>query len=120
MNNQEGLEFVRKYFDELFEKQNVDALDEYLDQDYFDDDIGDPTIDHIQSSKEFLKELFRRQQTIRVDVLDAITRDDVISAYLEWYFPENNEKRTIRKGVAIFVLRNQRISKRHTFIYYEG
>ena len=44
MNNQEGLEFARKYFDELFGKRNVDALDEYLDPHYFDDDIGDPAI----------------------------------------------------------------------------
>lgn len=120
MNNQESLEFVRKYFDELFGKRNVDVLDQYLDQDYFDDDIGDPAADHIKNSKEFLKELFRKQPTIRVDVLDAVARDNVISAYLEWHIQENNNIRTIRKGVAIFVLRNQRILKRHTFIYYEG
>lgn len=33
MNNQESLEFIRKYFDELFGKRNVDALDVYLDKD---------------------------------------------------------------------------------------
>ena len=120
MNHQESLEFVRKYFDELFGKRNVDALDDYLDQDYFDDDIADPAIDHIKSSKEFLHELFRKQPTIGVEVLDAIARDDVISAYVEWYTLENNSKQTIKKGVAIFSLRNQRIFKRHTFIYYQG
>lgn len=120
MNSQESLEFVRKYFDELFGKRNVDVLDQYLDQEYFDDDIGDPTVDHIKNSKEFLNELFRKQPTIGVEVLDAIARDDVISAYLQWYVRENNHKRTIRKGVAIFVLRDQRILKRRTFVYYEG
>lgn len=44
MNNQEGLEFIRKYFDELFGRRNVDILDEYLDPDYFDDDIVSMTI----------------------------------------------------------------------------
>lgn len=120
MNSEESFKFVQKYFDELFEKRNVDALDEYLDPDYFDDDIGDPAIDHIQSSKEFLKELFRKQPTIGVEVLDAMTRDDVISAYVEWFIRENNNKQIIRKGVAIFRLRDQRILKRHTFVYYEG
>jgi hypothetical protein len=120
MNNQESLTYVRKYFDELFDKRNVDALDEYLDPDYFDDDIGDPAMDHIKNSKEYLKELFIKQPTIGVEVFDAIERDNVISAYLEWYVLENDKKRTIRKGVAIFCLRNQRIFKRHTFIYYAG
>jgi hypothetical protein len=120
MNSQESLEFIRMYFDELFGKRNLDALDDFMDPDYFDDDIGDPGIDHIASSKEFLANLFQRQPTIGVDVLDAIARDNVISAYLEWHVQENNHKRTIRKGVAIFVVRDQRILKRHTFIYYEG
>lgn len=31
MNNQESLEFIRKYFDELFGKRNVGVLDVYLD-----------------------------------------------------------------------------------------
>ena len=120
MDNQESLEFVRTYFDELFEKHNTNALDHYLDPDYFDDDIGNPAVDHVKCSKEFLEDLFRRQPTIGVQVLDAIIRDDVISAYLEWYILENNNKRTIRKGVAIFrVNREHKILKRHTFIYYQ-
>ncbi len=40
MNNQEGLEFIRKYFNELFGKRNIDVLDFYLDKNYFDDDKG--------------------------------------------------------------------------------
>ncbi len=120
MNNQQALEYIRKYFDELFANRNVNILDEYLDPDYFDDDIADPAVDHIQCSKEFLNDLFRKQLTIGVNVQDAMTRDDVISAYLEWYVEEDNNKRTIRKGVAIFCLKNQRILKRHTFIYDQG
>jgi len=119
MNNQEGLEFIRTYFNELFGKRNVDALDVYLDKDYFDDDIGDPSVDHIKNGKEYLTELFRERPTIGVNVKDAITQDDVISAFLEWFVTENNVKRTIRKGIAIFVVNNQKILKRHTYVYYE-
>lgn len=117
MNNQESLEFIRKYFDELFGKRNIDALDTYLDKDYFDDDISNPTIDHIKNSKEFLTELFKEKPTIGVEVKDAMTRDGVVSAFLEWFVCENNTKRIIRKGIAIFVLNNCKILKRHTYIY---
>ena len=54
MNDQESLECIRKYFDELFRKRNIDALDAYLAPEYFDDDIGDPKIDHIHNSKQYL------------------------------------------------------------------
>jgi hypothetical protein len=113
MNNQEGREFIRKYFDELFVRRNVDALDVYLDKHYFDDDIADPTVDHIKNSKEFLTELFKQSPTIGVEVKDAITQDGVISAFIEWFVRENGFKRTIRKGVAIFVVSNQKILNRH-------
>jgi hypothetical protein len=119
MNNQESLAFIREYFDELFGKRNVDALDVYLDRNYFDDDIGDPNVDHIQNGKEYLRKLFQERPGIGVDVKDAITRDGVISAFLEWFVVENDVKRTIRKGVAIFVVHHRKIQKRHTYIYYE-
>jgi hypothetical protein len=119
MNNQEALEFIRKYFDELFGKRNINALDVYLDKDYFDDDIGDPSVDHIQNSKEFLAALFRQRPGLGVDVKDAIVHDDVIAAFLEWVVNENDVKRTIRKGVAIFVVKDQKILKRHTYVYFE-
>jgi hypothetical protein len=119
MNNQESLQYIREYFDELFGKRHVDALDVYLDKEYFDDDIGDPGIDHIKNAKEFLTKLFKENPTIGVDVKDTMTRDSVISAFLEWFVCENNTKRIIRKGIAIFVVNNRKIQKRHTFIYYE-
>ncbi len=119
MNNQESLEFIRTYFDELFGKRNVDALDVYLDKDYFDDDIADSNVDHIKNSKEYLLELFGRQPTIGVDVKDAIVQDDVISAFLEWFVVGNGVKRVIRKGVAVFVINGHKICKRHTYVYYE-
>ena len=118
MNNQESLEFVRMYFDELFGRRNLEALDIYLDKDYFDDDIGDPNIDHIKASKEYLGNLFREKPTIGVDVKDTMARGDVITSFLEWFVVENSQKRTIIKGLAIFVLQDQKILKRHTYIYY--
>lgn len=119
MNNQEGLEFVRAYFDELFGKRNIGALDIYLDKDYFDDDISDPNVDHIKNSKEYLAELFKERRTIGVDVKDAITQDNVISAFVEWFVRESDVKKVIRKGIVIFVVNHQKIQKRHTYIYYE-
>jgi hypothetical protein len=119
MNNQAGLEFIRKYFDELFGKRNIGALDLYLDENYFDDDIGDAEVDHLENSKEFLAEWFRVQPTIGVEVIDAITQDNVISAFLNWFVIESNTKRIIQKGVVIFVVNNQKILKRHTYIYSE-
>lgn len=119
MNNRESHDFVRKYFDELFGCHNVDALDEFLVGSYFDDDIGDPNVDHIVNSKEFLKDLFRENPTIGVNVLDTITHDNVISSFVEWYVIENDKTRIIRKGIVILVVHDQRIHKRHTFIYYE-
>jgi hypothetical protein len=120
MNNRESLEFIRKYFDELFGKRNVDALDVYLDKDYFDEDISDTNVAHIKNSKEFLGELFKEKPTIGVYVKDAMTQDDVISAFVEWFVMENNVKKTIRKGIAIFVLNKRKIRKRHTYIYDEA
>lgn len=117
MNNQEGLEFIRGYFDELFGKRNVKALVDYLDKTYFDDDIGDPSVDHIQNSKDFLQELFLREPTIGVEVIDAICHDDVLTAYLEWYRMDSGSRQSIRKGVAIFIVKDKKIVKRHTFIY---
>ncbi|MBA4384105.1 MAG: hypothetical protein C0410_05160 [Anaerolinea sp.] len=117
MNIHEGLKFIRGYFDDLFVKRNIEALDKYLDKTYFDEDIGDPSVDHIQNSKEFLKDLFIRVPTIGVEVIDAVCHDDVLTAYLEWYRMDSDTRQLIRKGVAIFVMNGKQIVKRHTFIY---
>jgi hypothetical protein len=119
MNNTESHEFIQKYFNELFGNHNIDALDIYLDKLYFDDDIADNQIDHIKNSKEYLEKLFREKPTIGVNVIDSITHDDVVSSFVEWYIIENNVKRVIRKGLAIFVVKNRKIQKRHTYIYFE-
>lgn len=119
MNDQQGLDYIINYFNDLFGKRNVNALDAYLHPDYFDDDIGDPGIDHIQNSKEYLTNMFAQNPTIGVDVKAAIVRDDVISAYLDWHVTENGVKRVIRRGVANFVLKQGKIIKRHTFVYFE-
>jgi hypothetical protein len=119
MNNQEGLAFIREYFDELFGKRNVNALCSYLDKNYFDDDIGESEADHVKCSQEYLSALFKRQPTIGVDVQDAIVQDNVISAFLQWFVVEEGLKRIIRKGVAIFVVENRKIVKRHTYIYHD-
>ena len=118
INNQEGLAFIREYFDELFVKRNLNAVSSYLDENYFDDDIGESEADHVKCSKEFLSPLFRRQPTIDVDVKDATVQDNVISAFLDWFVLEDHAKRIIRKGVAIFVVDHCKIVKRHTFTYH--
>ena len=119
MDDQEGLAFIRECFAELFGKRNLDALSCYLDENYFDDDIGDAEADHVKCSKEFLSALFKRQPTIGVDVRDAIAQDNVISAFLHWFVLEEDVQRIIRKGVAIFVVDKRKIVKRHTYIYYD-
>lgn len=120
MNNQEGLEFIRKYFEELFSKRNIDCLDLYLDEQYSDDDIGDAQANHKENSKKFLAEWFRKQPTIGVDVIDAMAQDNVITAVLHWFVLESNVKRIVKKGVAVFVLNQRKILRRHTYLYFDG
>lgn len=119
MNKDEALAYLRKYFHELFEKRNLEALDTFLDDDYFDDDVGDPTINHKEEAREFLANFFREKPTIGVDVIEALAYDEVISAFLEWFEIKKGIKKVFMKGVAIFVLRNEKIIKRHTFLYYD-
>lgn len=120
MTNAQALDFIRVYFDELFVKHNVDALDVYLHPDYSDDDIGSGEADHIQNSKDFLRDWFEKEPTIRVEVKDAMAQDDVITAFLEWHRTEKGVRQTLRKGVAIFVLKERKIYKRHTYLYFEA
>lgn len=120
MTNAQALEFLRDYFDELFVQHNVDALDGYLHPDYSDDDIGPGEADHIQNSKKFLRDWFAQEPTIRVDVKDAMAQDDVITAFLEWHRTDRGVRQILRKGVAIFVMKDRQILKRHTYMYFEA
>lgn len=117
MNNAQALEYLRRYFDELFNQRNLAALDAYLHPDYYDDDIGPGESDPIGNSKAYLRELFQRQPTMAVTVIDAIAQDDVLTAFLEWTLVEAGVRVTLRKGVAIFVLKDGKIYRRHTYIY---
>ena len=119
MNSTESLAYVKKYFHEIFDKRNINAIDYLFDKDYFDDDIGDPNINHVENSKKFLSDLFANNPNIGVNVVSAIEKDGVISSFIEWYVNKDNKNEIIRKGVVIFVLRNEKILHRHTFIYYE-
>jgi hypothetical protein len=112
MNNQDAYTFIKDYFHELFVKRNIDVLDEYLHKDYWDDDIGENGIDHIENSKSYLKNLFIKKPTIGVDVKSAMVKDEVITAYLEWFHTEKGEKIINAKGIGIFVLAENKIIKR--------
>jgi ketosteroid isomerase-like protein len=118
MTNDQALTFLRRYFDALFTKRDLAALDVYLHPDYFDDDIGPGEADHIANSKAYLRDLFQRQPSIAVTVKDAIAQDDVITAFLEWSVVEAGARKTLHKGVAIFVLKDGKIYRRHTFLYF--
>lgn len=119
MNNQQALDWMRAYFHRLFVERDVDALDDYLHPDYFDDDIGAEVSDHVQDSKDYLRGWFQRTPGIGVDVLEAMAAGGVISAFLDWYVQEGGDKKVIMKGVAVFVLRDGKILHRHTFMYHQ-
>ncbi len=120
MNNIEGLAYLTNYFDNIFNGRNIDALDIYLDKNYDDDDIPDKETDHVKNSKEYLSQLFVEYPTIMVKVHDAITHDQVIIAFIEWYTNENKIEKTMIKGVCMFILNNEnKIIKRHNYIYFD-
>jgi hypothetical protein len=119
MDSSEALTFLRKYFNDLFGRRNVDALDGYLHENYFDGDIGDSQPDHIRNSKEFLTQWFAQNPTIGVEVKDALARDDVISAFLEWSAAEDGVRKPLQKGVAVFVMKDGKIIRRQTYIYWQ-
>ncbi|MEM5776076.1 MAG: nuclear transport factor 2 family protein, partial [Anaerolineaceae bacterium] len=112
MNNQQALDWMRAYFHRLFVERDVDALDDYLHPDYFDDDIGAEVSDHVQDSKDYLRSWFQRSPGIGVDVLEAMAAGGVISAFLDWYVQEGGDKKIIMKGVAVFVLCDGKILHR--------
>jgi predicted SnoaL-like aldol condensation-catalyzing enzyme len=118
MEDIEAYDFVYDYFNEVFNKKNVDALDMYLDENYYDDDIGQESKNHIRNSKEFLANLFMKNPRIEIEVNKVMVKDNVVTAYLEWKNTQNGIKTVLKKGIGIFVIRNNKIIKRHTFIYY--
>lgn len=120
MNDFEAHTFIKKYFHELFVKRNIDSLDLFLHQDYWDDDIGDSNVDHIIDSKNYLKELFIRIPTINVEAIKTIIDENVITSYLHWIYTQDNQKIVWQKGIANFILSGNKIIKRHTFIFYSN
>jgi hypothetical protein len=119
MDQSQALDFIRNYFHQLFDLHDLKALDEYLHKDYFDDDIGDPSVNHLQNSKDYLADLFKLDPLIKVKVVDGLFHDNVITTYLEWYREEAGRQQSVYKGVAMFVIQDDKIIKRHTFIYQQ-
>ncbi|MDP3129717.1 MAG: nuclear transport factor 2 family protein [Bacillota bacterium] len=120
MDDDEAFDFVYDYFNEVFNKRNVDALDLFLDDDYWDADIGSEKRDHVRSSKEYLAALFRNNPDVMIEVVKVMSRDNVITAFLEWYEATGRERRILKKGVGIFVIRGSKILKRSTHLYYDA
>ena len=108
----EAKKYIEKYFHELFVKRNLDALDEYLADDYYDDDIGPGAKDHKTNSRAYLKELFLRKPGIKVTAGNVTIEDNVITAYLQWIDTEDGRETILIKGIAIFEMNGQKIQKR--------
>jgi hypothetical protein len=118
MDSVQTREFICRYFKRLFNDRDVAVLEECLDGQYWDDDIGKTDLDHVQKSKDFVSDLFRRVPTIGVEVRGTAVLDDVITAYLEWFDYEKGMRSTWMRGVGVFEMKGGRILKRHTYIYY--
>ena len=118
MDDNEALEYIREYFDRLFKKRDLSAIDEFMHEKYRDDDIGDTDSDHIKNSKEYLTNWFKNEPSINVDVKKVQIEDNVISAYLEWNRINDGVKETLIKGIGIFELENMKIKKRHSHLYF--
>lgn len=110
--------FLTHYFRVLFEEKNVEALDEYLADTYYDDDIGPECTDHKENSKRYVRNLFTRFPDLRVRVTHVREKDEVVTAYLEWVMSGNGHEVLWKKGIGIFHIHNNRILRRHTYIYY--
>lgn len=110
--------FVRDYFHALFVERDVDSLDTYLDKNYWDDDIGPNETDHVANAKKYLRTMFKERPGAGVDVMRVLTLDDTITSYLYWYAVDGGVKTIMMKGVAIFEMKENRIARRHTHIYW--
>ncbi len=111
--------FVKRYFELLFVDRDIESLDLNLDPNYWDDDIGKQGINHIQNSKEYLQQLFIKNPTIGVEVGNILTQDSTITSYVSWFILNGKERKVIKKGIAIFEMKNWKIAKRHTYVYFE-
>ncbi len=121
MNDTEGLAYIRKYFDQIFNDRDTDKLEVFLAKEYDDDDIPDSEIDHIKNSREYLANLFQEIPTIQVKVNGAVTYDNIIVTFVEWYRTEQGIKQPLKKGICLFTLNNEdRIIKRHNYIYFDA
>ncbi len=120
MTDKEAFAFISAYFHDLFDARDLSALDRYLSPDYFDDDIGPSCADHVGNSRRYLSDWFSREPTVGVTVNKAMISHDVISADLEWHTGEDIGGKTLMRGVACFVIRDGRITHRHTFMYFKA
>ena len=98
----------------------MEKLNDYLHQEYWDDDIGVSGIDHIENGKQYLTRLFEQKPEVGVIVKSAMICDNVITAYLEWYNDITEMKSLWLKGIGLFVMDSGKIRKRHTFIYLKN
>ena len=120
MNDEQAAAFLTEYFNMLFIHRDLDRLDEYLHTDYWDDDIGDPDVDHIENGKQYLLKLFERKPNVGVKVTRAVIMDNVITAYLEWYDDFQTPESLWLKGIGLFEMDCGKIVKRHTYIYQKN
>ncbi len=121
MNNEEGLAYIRNYFDQIFNGRYTDKLEVFLAQGYDDDDIPDTETDHIKNSREYLTRLFQEIPNIKVKVNGAFTYDNIVVAFIEWYRAEDGIVQPLKKGICLFTLNNEnRIIKRHNYIYFDA
>jgi hypothetical protein len=90
-----------------------------LHKEYWDDDIGICSSDHIGDSKKYLSDLFVRIPTMGVDIISSLSDENIITAYLNWYSIIEGKKKILKKGVGIFVIKDYKIFKRHNYIYFD-
>jgi hypothetical protein len=112
--------FLSDYFTDLFVNRDLSTIDKYLDKNHFDYDIGPSVKYHIENSKQYLLELFKRRPTIRVKVLKVKTIDNVACAQLRWYETIEKKEKIWLEGVATFLIIDKKIVKRNTLIYKEN
>lgn len=84
MNSHEAKKYLENYFHKLYVDHDVDYLEEALDPQYWDDDIGAENENHIENSKTYLRKMFAADPSINVIVGETTIKENVISSFLEW------------------------------------